>query len=117
MSWTKVTLVASLLWLVPASYAAMTEPGPAASASKSEPVSESAAKQAVCMYRARLAYEVVNFRAKGGKRELFQLRFSDRADPDLKARTLAAVDLAFNAKGTAEEVAALIYGDCTGTPI
>jgi hypothetical protein len=27
------------------------------------------------------------------------------------------VDLAFNAKGTAEEVAALIYGDCTGTPI
>jgi len=117
MSWTKVTLTASLLWLVPVAHSAMPEPHLAALASKSEPVSESAAKQAVCMYRAKLAYEVVNFRAKGGKRELFQMRFSDRIDPELKARTLAAVDLAFDAKGTAEEVAALIYGDCTGTPI
>jgi hypothetical protein len=117
MSWIKVALVATLLGLVPVAHTAMREPSTVAPDSKAELLSESAAKQAVCMYRAKLAYEVVNFRAKGGKRELFQVRFSERVDPDLKARTLAAVDLAFNAQGTAEEVAALIYGHCAGTHI
>ena len=64
-----------------------------------------------------LAYEAVNFRVAGGKREFFKLRFSDRVDPQLKAQTLKAVELAFDSKGTAEEVATLVYQDCTGTPI
>ena len=87
------------------------------SPSKREPVSEDAAKQAVCMYRAKLAYEVINFRAQGGKRASFQVRFSEGADPDLKAQTLAAVDFAFDSKGSAEEVATLVYQDCTGVRI
>jgi hypothetical protein len=118
MSRTKVTLVATLLWVVPVAHAAQPEESlPVAQAPNREPLSESAANRAACMYRAKLAYEVVNFRAKGGKRELFQLSFSDRVDPDLKAQTLAAVDLAFDANGTAEEVATLVYEDCTGTHI
>jgi hypothetical protein len=117
MSWTKVILVAMLVWVVPVAHAAQPELLLAALSPNEEPVSESAARQAVCMYRAKLAYEAVNFRTKGGQRELFQVRFSDQVDPDLKARTLAAIDLAFDTKATAEEVAALVYGDCTGTHI
>ena len=117
MSRTSLTLMATLLWVVPVAHAAQPEFLPAAQTANQEPLSESTANQAVCMYRAKLAYEVVNFRVKGGKRELFQLRFSDRVDSDLKAQTLAAVDLAFDAEGTADEIAALVYGDCTGTHI
>jgi len=117
MPWTKVALVAALLWVVPVVHAAQPEPLLAGLSPNQESVSESAARQAVCMYRAKLAYDAVNFRIKGGKRELFQVRFSDRVDPELKAGTLAAVDLAFDAKGTAEEIAALVYGDCVGTQI
>jgi hypothetical protein len=107
----KLTLGAALLACAAADAADRANTGVTA------PVSEEAAAQAVCMYRAKLAYEVVNFRTKGGKRELFQLRFSDRIDPDLKAQTLAAVDLAFDTKGSAEEVAAFVYRDCTGIRI
>ena len=124
MSWTKVVLAAALIWSGAAAHAGMgprpTEDagfGPVAFQPKAEPLSERAAKQAVCMYRAKLAYEAVNFRVEGGKRDRFDLHFSDRVDPQLKAQTLAAVDLAFESKGTAEEVATLVYQDCTGTHI
>jgi len=83
--------------------------------SKPRLLSEGAAAGAACLYRARLAYEVANFRAGGGKREFFKLHFSDSADPELKAQTLQAVDLAFEAQGSPEEVAALVYHDCIGT--
>ena len=123
MYWTKVALGTVLIWSGTVACAASAPVpqtvgfGTGKGTAKSEPLSEGAANQAVCVYRAKLAYEVVNFRAKGGKRELFQVRFSDRVDPELKASTLAAVDLAFDAKGTPEEVATLIYRDCTGTRI
>ena len=125
MFWTKVALGAVLIGSGAAAHAvmgaslAMENAGfaPVAFQAKTAPLSERAVNQAVCMYRAKLAYEAVNFRIAGGKREFFKLRFSDRVDPQLKAQTLKAVDLAFDSKGSAEEVATLVYQDCTGTPI
>jgi hypothetical protein len=117
MSWSKVGLVAALLCIFAVAQSAELKPFPAALSPIHHSVSESAAKDAVCMYRAKLAYDAANFRIRGGKRELYQVRMSDHVDPELKARTLAAVDLAFENNGTAEEVAAFVYGDCIGTRI